>query len=539
MLTPDPRALSKVASSLQIELEDSSIQIDGPREQSSLLDKVLAKDRLSIASGERRFSTADGSSARTPLDDFASSTDFATLLCLWFGRNQIEKCLYRDPKWIADQLDRDIARIDALVEKQLSNILHAKPFQKLEASWRGIQYLVETREDHPDARIAIRILNVSWGELKQDFEGASEFDQSQLFRKVYEEGLGQPGADPFSCLIADYSIHPRLTSDHRYDDMHILRGLSSVAAAAFCPLIANAHPSMMSVDRFSDLRSGLDVQSLHSSLDFFAWQRFRETEDSRFVSLALPHILMRRPYRDETDHGFPFTERVVESDDYLWGGAAFAMGEVLIRSFAESGWFANIRGAQRGAVGGGMVIGPAKDPFNTEPHQNAARTITDVSFADSFERSLSSAGFLPLCACKDVPMAAFYSSTSAQAPKSYSTLEATMSAKLSTMLNYILCVSRFGHFLKIIARQKIGSCNTPDELQDILQRWITNYVTPDPEASATTRLKKPLLEANIQVHEIPGRPGEYESIFHLVPHHELDDMRVSIRLDTKLLPQRS
>jgi type VI secretion system ImpC/EvpB family protein len=253
----------------------------------------------------------------------------------------------------------------------------------------------------------------------------------------------------------------------------------------------------------------------------------------------MPHILMRRPYRDNFDHGFPFTEKVVRQEDYLWGGAAFGMGEVLIRSFAESGWFANIRGAQRGIEGGGLIVGPATDPFDTEPHQNAPRSITDVSFGDEFERELASAGFLPLCACKDMPQAAFYSSTTTQKARQYNTLEATMSAKLSTMINYMLCVSRFGHYLKWIARQKIGGCSTPAELQDILQRWITGYVTPDPNASESARLQKPLLEAEIMVAEIPGRPGEYESVFHLVPHHELDDMRVSIRLDTKLLPQRS
>jgi type VI secretion system ImpC/EvpB family protein len=247
---------------------------------------------------------------------------------------------------------------------------------------------------------------------------------------------------------------------------------------------------------------------------------------------------MRRPYRENFDLGFPFTERVAHSDDYLWGGAAFGMAEVLMRSFADSGWFANIRGAQRGVEGGGVVTGPVFDPFGTEPLENSARSITDIVLNDDFERELSGAGFLPMCACKDMPLAAFYSAASAQKPKEYNTQEATMSARLSTMLNYMLCVSRFAHYLKWIARDKIGSCATPEELQSVLQKWILDYVTPDKNASASTRLRKPLLEAEIRVIAIPGRAGEYESIFHLVPHHELDDMRVSIRLDTKLLPAR-
>ena len=505
----------------------------------SLLGQILAEEKT----GERRFgrfpNTVDDHTSRTILEDFLLASEVGTQLRLWFGEDQLRKSLGDRGSWLFEQIDRDIAKIDSLVEMQLNAILHANLFQRLEASWRGIEYLVKKREEYSDSRIVIRLLNVSWSELNKDFDSAHEFDQSQFFRKVYEEGIGQAGADPFSVILADYFVHPRLSREHRFDDMNNLRGLAQVAAAAFCPLIINADPSMFAVDRFSDMKNSVNLESLHSGLDFFAWQRFREIEDSRFVSLTLPHMLMRRPYRENYDHGFPFTERVVHTDDYLWGGAAFGMGEVLMRAFADSGWFTNIRGVQRGIEGGGVVTGPAIDPFETEPHGNAPRTLTDVVLTDEFERDLSHAGFLPMCACKDMPLAAFYSASSSQKPKVYNTPDATMSARLSTMLNYMLCVSRFAHYLKWIARDKIGSCGTPDELQDILQRWITDYVTPDKNASASTRLRKPLLEAEIKVKAVPGKAGEYESIFHLVPHHELDDMRVSIRLDTKLMPNRS
>ena len=510
-----------------------------PSPPTSLLGQLLAEK----GSGDGRIGRSSSSnsvdSERTGLDDFLAASDHGTQLQLWFGEDRLRKCLGDADNWLVEQLDRDIAKIDSLVEAQLNAILHASLFQRLEASWRGIEYLVNKREEYSDARIVIKLLNVSWSELNKDFDNSHEFDQSQFFRKIYEEGIGQAGADPFSVILADYYIHPRLSREHRFDDMNNLRGLAQVAAAAFCPLIINADPSMFAVDRFSEMKNSINLQSLHSGLDFFAWQRFRELEDSRFVSLALPHMLMRRPYRENFDLGFPFTEKVVHSDDYLWGGAAFGMGEVLMRSFADSGWFANIRGAQRGLEAGGVVTGPAYDPFGTEPLENAGRAITDVVLNDEFERELSSAGFLPMCACKDMPLAAFYSSASTQKPKEYNTLEATMSARLSTMLNYMLCVSRFAHYLKWIARDKIGSCGTPEELQNVLQRWITDYVSPDTDASASTRLRKPLLEAEIRVIAIPGKAGEYESIFHLVPHHELDDMRVSIRLDTKLMPSRS
>lgn len=502
----------------------------------SLLGQILTEK----ISGEGKFGRSSfasaGDSQHTLLDDFLSESDFGTQLRLWFGEAPLRKSLGDPEDWLVEQIDRDIAKIDSLVESQLNAILHANLFQRLEASWRGIEFLVNKREEYSDSRIVIKLLNVSWSELNKDFEGAHEFDQSQFFKKVYEEGIGQAGADPFSVILADYFIHPRLSREHRFDDMNNLRGLAQVAAAAFCPLIINADPSMLAVDRFSDMKNSINLQSLHSGLDFFAWQRFRELEDSRFVCLTLPHMLMRRPYRENFDHGFPFTEKVVHSDDYLWGGAAFGMGEVLMRAFAESGWFTNIRGAQRGVEGGGIVTGPAFDPFDTEPFEHAQRALTDVVLSDEFERDLSLAGFLPMCACKDMPLAAFYSSTSTQKPKEFNTLDATMSARLSTMLNYLLCVSRFAHYLKWIARDKIGSCGTPEELQSVLQRWIMDYVTSDTNASADTRLRRPLLEAEIKVKAIPGKAGEYESIFYLVPHHELDDMRVSIRLDTKLLP---
>ncbi len=505
----------------------------------SLLGRILAEKITGDGPFGRSSSTDADNSQRTSLDDFLSATDMGTQLRLWFGEVQLQKISGDLGDWLFEQIDRDIAKIDALVESQLNAILHANFFQRLEASWRGIEYLVRKREEYSDSRIVIKLLNVSWSELNKDFDNAHEFDQSQFFKKVYEEGIGQAGADPFSVILADYFVHPRLSREHRYDDMNNLRGLAQVAAAAFCPLIINADPSMFAVDRFSDMKNSINLQSLHSGLDFFAWQRFRELEDSRFVSLTLPHMLMRRPYRENFDHGFPFTEKVIRTDDYLWGGAAFGMGEVLMRTFADSGWFTNIRGAQRGIEGGGIVTGPALDPFETEPLENATRTLTDIVLTDEFERDLSHAGFLPLCACKDMPLAAFYSASSTQKAKEYNTLEATMSARLSTMLNYMLCVSRFAHYLKWIARDKIGSCGTPEELQEILQRWITDYVTPDKDANASTRLRKPLLEAEIKVKVIPGKAGEYESIFHLVPHHELDDMRVSIRLDTKLMPNRS
>ena len=287
----------------------------------SLLGQILSENTNEEACNVASFS--GNASSPSPLDEFVSAKDDASRLLLWFGKDTLLKCWGAPGEWLAEQIDRDIAKIDSMVEKQLNVVIHSRLFQRLEASWRGIQYLVDKREQHSDSRIVIKLLNVSWSELNRDFESAIEFDQSHFFKKIYEDGMGQAGADPFSVIIADYFIHPRLSREHRFDDMNNLRGLAQVAAAAFCPLIINAHPSMFSVDHFSDLKNSINLRTLHSGLDFFAWQRFRELEDSRFVSLALPRLLMRRPYRENFDLGFPFTESVVHSDDYLWGGAAW------------------------------------------------------------------------------------------------------------------------------------------------------------------------------------------------------------------------
>ncbi len=336
-----------------------------PRTASSLLGEVLKGTGFAKGSVPSPDSSGVSPAVRkvdapNTLNAFLASKVPSEALLLWFGQERLQESRSRNPQWVVEQLDRDIAKIDALVERQINEVLHCKAFQRLEASWRGVEYLVNKRDEYSESRISVQVLSVGWNELKRDFEGAVEFDQSDFFRKVYEERLGLAGSEPFSVLIADFYIHPRSSRQHPYDDINILRGLTQVAAAAFCPLITNADPSMFSVDQFQDLRSSVDLASLHSSLDFISWQRFREMEDSRFVSLALPQIMMRKPYRDDHDFGFPFNETITQTSDYLWGGAAWGMGEVLMRAFSDSGWFAGIRGVQRGEDTGVWSLVPRR-----------------------------------------------------------------------------------------------------------------------------------------------------------------------------------
>lgn len=441
---------------------------------------------------------------------------------------------------IAQTLSRDVARLDALVSRQVNAILHHPRFQKLEASWRGLRYLVEQAQGAE--HVEIRVLNVSWKELARDSERAIEFDQSQLFRKVYSEEFGTPGGEPFSVLIGDYEIRPRPTADHPVDDVGVLTAISHVAAAAFAPFVAGVHPAMFELEQFSDLQRPLDLPKTFEQLQYLKWRAFRETEDARFVGLTLPRVLMRRPYEDDGSRldGFLFREEVTGPDrrGYLWGNAAYAFGAVVARAFAETGWMANIRGAQRGVDGGGLAPGLPVHSFSTDKKGVAPKCSTDVMVTDFQEQELSRLGFIPLCHCRDTEQSVFYACHSVQRPRKYDELAVTMNARVSAMLQYMLCVSRFAHYLKVAAREKIGSFTEAAECERFLHDWIHRYVTPDADASARAKAERPLRQAQVQIRQHPGKPGCYLCVAHLWPHFDLDELTASLKITTELTPGR-
>ena len=291
---------------------------------------------------------------------------------------------------LANALNRDVAIIDRMINDQVNAILHHPRFQKLEASWRGLDFLTRRAEEDGDPAVKIKVLNVSWGELERDFDRAIEFDQSQLFRKVYETEFGTPGGEPFGVLIGDYEIHPRLGKGHRHDDLNILESISGVTAAAFCPFIANVNPSMFGLDEFAGLQHTLDHARTMNQLDYLKWRSLRESEDARFVGLALPRILMRLPYEYDSSRvdGFSFHEdtRGPDNHKYLWGGAAFAMGSVILRAFSDAGWPADIRGVQRGIESGGLVTGLLVHEHGTDSAGVAFKSTTDVVVTDQLEK---------------------------------------------------------------------------------------------------------------------------------------------------------
>ncbi len=474
---------------------------------------------------------------RAKLDEFLAAPSPREALLRWLGwRAPPGARLTKDE--VTRLLGRDIARLDALLTVQVNAILHHPRFQRLEGSWRGLHYLTGQAEGAENVKV--RLLSVSWKEIARDLERAIEFDQSQLFRKVYNDEFGTPGGEPFGLLVGDYEIRPRPTAAHPVDDLSALTGISQVAAAAFAPFVTGAHPSMFGLDRFSELEQPLRVAKTFDQLEYLKWNAFRQTEDSRFVGLTLPRVLMRLPYEDGGGRvdGFRFREEVAGPDrsGYLWGNAAYAFAAVVVRAFAESGWLAGIRGVERDAIKGGLVSGLPVHCFSTDAQGVAPRCSTDVMVGDRQEQELSDLGFLSLSHCADTEFSAFYGSHSAQCPKRYDEPAATTNARISAMLQYMLCVSRFAHYLKVAARDKIGGFAEPGECEEYLNRWLQQYVTSDGEAPTEVKARYPLREASVRVREHPGRPGSYLCVAHLWPHLELDEATATLKVTTELLP---
>jgi type VI secretion system protein ImpC len=422
-----------------------------------------------------------------------------------------------------------IAQIDHLLSLQLNEILHHPQFQKLEGSWRGLKYLMDNSET--GVGLKIRVLNASKKELLRDIEKAPEFDQSALFKKIYEEEYGVFGGAPFGALIGDFEFgkHP--------EDMALLEGMSHIAAQAHAPFVSAASPDLFNLEGYQQLDAPRDLAKIFDSTEYAKWKSFRQSEDSRYVALTLPRTLGRLPYGAETKpiDEFVYEEHVDGTDHtkYLWMNAAYSLGSKMTQSYSLYGMCV----AMRGVEGGGLVEGLPTHNFATDEGDVAMKCPTEVPITDRREKELADQGFVPLVHCKGTDYAAFFSVQSCQKPKVYDTDSANANARLSTQLPYIMAVSRFAHYLKAMMRDKIGSFMSRDEASAFLNRWIIKYVTPDDSASPATKAAKPLREARIDVTEIPGKPGCYRAVAFLRPHFQLDELTVSLRLVADLPAQ--
>lgn len=425
-------------------------------------------------------------------------------------------------------INQRIQQIDAQITSQLNEFMHHEDFQRLEGSWRGLSYLVMNSET--STHLKLRLLNVTKKELLEDLEKAIEFDQSQLFKKVYEEEYGTFGGHPYSCLVGDYEFtrHPM--------DMELLTKISQVAAAAHAPFISAAHPNLFDLDSFEELGKPRDLSKIFESLEMVKWNAFRNTEDARYVGLVLPRALIRLPYGANTlpVDGLNFEEDVsgANSSKFCWTNAAYVLAQRITNAFSHYGWVAAIRGVE----GGGIVEGLPAYTFKTTDGDIALKCPTETAITDRREKELSDLGFISLCHCKGTDYAAFFGGQTTQRPKVYNLDDATANASLSARLPYILNASRFAHYIKVIMRDKVGSFLTKDNVRLYLNNWIANYVLLNDDATQEVKAKFPLREARIDVYDIPGKPGSYRSVVYLKPHFQMEELTASIRLVAELPP---
>ncbi|WZP00781.1 type VI secretion system contractile sheath large subunit [Isosphaeraceae bacterium EP7] len=473
-------------------------------QETGLLDRIIAQGRLARDDEQRAL-------AKDLIGEFVDQIMSGTMTV--------------SPDTSA-MINARIAQIDALLSEQLNAILHHEDFQKLEASWRGLHYLVHQAET--GTSLKLRVMNASKKDLLKDMERAAEFDQSALFKKVYEDEYGMFGGAPFGALVGDYEF------GRSPQDISLLEKISNVAAAAHAPFLSAASPQLFNWDDFTETSGPRDLAKIFETADYTKWRSFRNSDDARYVALALPHILMREPYGPETVpvEAFNFKEDVDGTDHgkYLWGNAAYALATRLTDSFAQHHWCASIRGVE----GGGLVQGLKTHTFATDDGEVALKCPTEVAITDRREKELSDLGFMPLVHCKNTDYAAFFGAQSCQNAKTYNDDSANANARLATQLPYILATSRIAHYLKSMMRDKVGSFMSRTDVEQFLNAWILQYVTEDDTASASVKASHPLREARIDVEEVPGKPGSYRAIAYLRPHFQLEELTVSLRLVAEL-----
>lgn len=436
-------------------------------------------------------------------------------------------------KNVTETIKQGMDAIDQAVSKQLAAVMHHEKFQKLEGSWRGLHHLVMNSET--GAGLKIKVFNATKREVFKDLDKAVEFDQSNLFKKIYENEFGSPGGEPYASLIGDFEFtnHPQ--------DIDMLSKISNVAAAAFCPFVSAASHELFGLEEWGELSKIRDLEKLFDSVEYAKWNSYRESEDSRFVTLTAPRVLSRLPYGANTapveDFNFEEVEldaqgnpKSVGHDEYCWMNSAYVMGTRLTDAFSQYGWCTAIRGAE----GGGKVEGLPTHIFKSDDGDTDMKCPTEVAITDRREAELSKLGFLPLCHYKNTDYSVFFGAQTTQKPKKYDTADATANAEISARLPYIMATSRFAHFLKVMARDKIGSFMESSDCEEWLNRWITNYVTADPKPSEETKARYPLREARVEVREVPGAPGSYNAVAYMRPWLQMEELTTSMRMVAKI-----
>jgi len=436
-------------------------------------------------------------------------------------------------KNVTQTIRSNMTLIDEAISKQLATIMHHPDFQKLEGTWRGLHYLVQNSET--SSQLKIRMLNIPKKELFKDLDRAIEFDQSETFKKVYSSEFDMPGGEPFGVLLGDYEFtnHP--------EDVELLSKMSQVSAAGFCPFISAASPKLFGFQNWPELAKPRDLEKIFDTTEYVKWRSFRASEDSRFVSLVMPRVLARLPYGASTKPVEEFSYEEVELDEagkakplphanYTWMNAAYVMGTRLTEAFSLYGFCVRIRGADSG----GKVEGLPAHIFLSDDGDPDLKCPTEVGITDRRENELSKLGFLPLCHYKNTDYAVFFGAQTAQKPKKYDRHDATENAAISARLPYIMASARFAHYLKVMARDRIGDFLEREDCENWLNRWIMNYVNGSPESGAEMRARYPLRDALVKVEDVPGKPGAYNAKVFMRPWLQFEELTASLMMVTKL-----
>lgn len=428
--------------------------------------------------------------------------------------------------------DRLIALIDETLNRQVNAIMHHPRFQALEAAWRGLALLV--RRAGLGTEIKIKMLNASWSGLARDMERASEFDQSHLFNVVYNYEFGMPGGEPFGLLLGDYIIEPGIKDGH--DVISTLTQISMVAAAAFCPFIAGAGPATVGLNEFEELNRAPDLSRVAQDPQRRRWESLRVQDDTRFLGLVGPRILLRLPYKPFTRRRvdpFPFRETGDRRGNHLvWGNGALAFALIVMRNYLVSGWFADLRGVSQDIHDAGY-LGPEEIvPYDLgfESCALAAQPPVEFRLNTVQEKQFADLGVIPVATTFMTSALVFNSNQSLHAPPHYNNESARQNARLAAMLQYVLCASRFSHYLKVIMRDEIGTVSDAEDVRRRLESWLSSYTLGNDDADLALRTRYPLRSAGIQVHEVPGRPGTFTCTVQLQPHFQLDDVSTTFQL---------
>ena len=459
-------------------------------------------------------------------------------LSTWFGQDALSRM---SNKQASGRLARDIVEIDAKISELMEAILHADQLRRLESLWRSVKWLLEPITARARPRVIIKLLNATWRDVVRDLTKSPDFDQTTLFQRIYSDEFGTAGGTPMGLVVGAYEIRHKPTETFKTDDVGILRDLARIAEAAFCPIVLEASPSFFGINHLNELSRRENIETTFQQKEYDRFRSFQRVPSARFIALTVGKIIVRDPNRERGAGDLGYVHAPSHHDGVgglAWGPSSFAIGQVVVRSFQQFAWPAAMRGApsrdSEDDIAGG-VISPAVEPaFITDADKAGRKIPLEVAITDAQEAKLNALGFIAPRPCPYTKYAAIYTAPTTHRPRSMSTDVAAQNARMGAMVNYLLCVCRFAHYIKVIARDWIGSFKTAQDCQKKLQKWINKYCIAGEEVGYTERAKFPLRQAQIKIADMDGRPGVYSCVIHLKPHFQLDYVVSEFELSTEI-----